>query len=65
MNFKMKIRSENNIFIKRGTSKDDTYINIKKIADMSHLISYIRKVWNKSLFTIDNEPIMIYTWWKD
>lgn len=47
------------------TKKEDAYINIKKIADIPHLISYIRKIRNISLFTVDNEPVMKYTWWED
>ena len=43
------------------TKKEDAYINIKKIADIPHLISYIRKIRNISLFTVDKEPVMKYT----
>lgn len=45
---------------KETNKKEDAYINIKKIADIPHLIGYIRKIWNISLFTINKEPVMIY-----
>lgn len=45
--------------------KNHTYRNIEKIEDIAHLISYVRKIWNISLLTIDDELVMIYSRWKD
>ncbi|PON59215.1 hypothetical protein PanWU01x14_161420 [Parasponia andersonii] len=42
----------------------DTYMNIKKITDMAGLISYERKFWDVSPFTINNEPVMVNTSWQ-
>jgi hypothetical protein len=40
-------------------------MNIEKITNMAHFTSYERKIRDISPFTINNELVMVYTWWQD
>ena len=41
--------------------KQDTYMNIEKITNMAHFVSYERMIRDISPFTINNELVMVYT----
>lgn len=41
--------------------KQDTYMNIEKITNIAHLVSYERKIRDIFPFTINNELVMVYT----
>lgn len=45
--------------------KLDAYMNIEKITNMAHFVRCKIKVWVISPFTINNEPVMVYTYWQD
>ena len=41
------------------------YINIKKIVDVAHLISNMRKLRKKSRLAIHNEFVVVCAQWQD
>ena len=46
-------------------NKINTYIDIKKINGLPHVISQARKIRNVPPFTINNELVLIDPRWKD